>query len=65
LERLTSRKLQAGSRLVLVVGVNKRPDQEINYGSGQDVSEEALDDDRSPVKIRWFGDSYVEMPVRR
>lgn len=66
LERLTSRKVQAGSRLVLVIGVNKRPDQEINYGSGQDVSEEALDDDtKRPIKIRWFGDSYVEMPVRR
>jgi uncharacterized protein len=67
LERLTSRKLQAGSRLVLVLGVNKRPDQEINYGSGEDVSEESLDneDDRLPVKIRWYGDSYIDIPVRR
>jgi predicted acyl esterase len=65
LERLTSRKIQTGSRLVVVVGVNKRPDQEINYGSGQDVSEEALEDDKTPVKIRWFPDSYLEMPVRR
>ncbi|HVW70779.1 MAG TPA: CocE/NonD family hydrolase, partial [Steroidobacteraceae bacterium] len=65
LERLTSRKIQAGSRLILVIAVNKRPDQEINYGSGRDVSEEALEDDKTPVKIRWFGDSYIEMPVRR
>ena len=67
LERLTSRKLQAGSRLVLVLGVNKRPDQEINYGSGADVSEESLenDDDKAPVKIRWYGDSYIDIPVRR
>jgi uncharacterized protein len=66
-ERLTSRKLQAGSRLVLVLGVNKRPDQEINYGSGEDVSAESLGDDagKVPVKIRWYGDSYIEMPVRR
>jgi hypothetical protein len=67
LERLTSRKLQAGSRLVLVLGVNKRPDQEINYGSGEDVSAESLadDDDKLPVKIRWYGDSYIDVPVRR
>ncbi len=67
LERLTSRKLQAGSRLVLVLGVNKRPDQEINYGSGDDVSAESLadDDDKVPVKIRWYGDSYIDIPVRR
>jgi uncharacterized protein len=67
IERLTSRKLQAGSRLVLVLGVNKRPDEEINYGSGDDVSEESLDsdDDKVPVKIRWWGDSFIEVPVRR
>ena len=67
LERLTSRKLEAGSRLVLVLGVNKRPDQEINYGSGEDVSAESLadDDDKLPVKIRWYGDSYIDVPVRR
>lgn len=67
LERLTSRKIQAGSRLVLVLGVNKRPDQQINYGSGGDVAEESLEDNdnKVPVKIRWYGDSYIEMPVRR
>jgi hypothetical protein len=67
IERLTSRKLQAGSRLVLVLGVNKRPDQEINYGGGEDVSAESLEDpdDKEPVKLRWYGDSYIDIPVRR
>ncbi|HEY0339638.1 MAG TPA: CocE/NonD family hydrolase [Steroidobacteraceae bacterium] len=67
IERLTSRKLEAGSRLVLVLGVNKRPDQEINYGGGEDVSAESLDDpdDKLPIKIRWYGDSYIDIPVRR
>ena len=66
-ERLTSRRLQVGSRLVLVIGVNKRPDQEINYGTGDDVSAVSLEDDDSkvPVKVRWWGDSYFEVPVRR
>jgi hypothetical protein len=67
IERLTSRKLEAGSRLVLVLGVNKRPDQEINYGGGDDVSVGSLEDpdDKEPVKVRWYGDSYVDIPVQR
>ncbi|MGH8322973.1 MAG: CocE/NonD family hydrolase C-terminal non-catalytic domain-containing protein, partial [Steroidobacteraceae bacterium] len=65
IDRLTSRRLQAGSRLVLVLAVNKRPDEEINYGTGEDVSSESLGDDKVPVKIRWYGDSYIEIPVRR
>ncbi len=66
-ERLTIRRLQAGSRLVLVLGVNKRADEQINYGTADDVSEVALGDDESkvPVKIRWYRDSYLEVPVRR
>jgi hypothetical protein len=64
-ERLMSRKLQSGSRLVLVLGVNKRPDQEINYGTGNDVSEESLADGKVPVKIRWYSGSYIEIPVQK
>jgi len=64
-ERMTSRLLQQGSRLVMVLGVNKRPDREINYGTGGDVSEESIDDGKVPVKIRWHNDSYVDIPIRR
>lgn len=64
-ERITSRRLETGSRLALVLGINKRPDREINYGLGNDVSEESLADGRIPLKIRWYGDSYLDIPVRR
>jgi len=64
-ERMTSRQLQQGSRLVMVLGINKRPDREINYGTGGDVSEESIEDGKIPVKIRWHNDSYIEIPVRR
>jgi hypothetical protein len=63
-ERLTSRRLQAGSRLVMVLGINKRPDQQINYGTGQDVSDESIADATSALKIRWYGSSYIDIPVR-
>ncbi len=64
-ERLTSRKLEAGNRLILILGVNKRADQQINYGTGTDVSDESIEDAKVPVKVRWYSDSYLEFPARR
>ena len=64
-ERMTSRLLQTGSRLVMVLGVNKRPDREINYGTGDDVSEETIASGKTPIKIRWYSNSYIDIPIRR
>ncbi|HKY89989.1 MAG TPA: CocE/NonD family hydrolase [Nevskiaceae bacterium] len=63
--QVASRRLQAGSRIVVVIGVNKRPDREINYGTGKDVSVETKRDGRKPLKIRWYGGSHVELPIAR
>ncbi len=62
-DRLGSRRLEAGSRLVLVLGVTKRPDRQINYGTGAPVNDENIDDATVPLKIRWYSDSYVNIPV--
>jgi len=64
-ERLTSRQLQAGSRIALVLSIGKRPDREINYGTGGDVSEESIADGKIPIKIRWYSDSYIDIPVHK
>jgi len=64
-ERMTSRQLKPGSRLVMILGVSKRPDREINYGTGDDVSEETIADGSVPLQIAWYSDSYIEIPVRR
>jgi uncharacterized protein len=64
-ERLTARRLQQGSRLVIVLGVNKRADQQINYGAGNDVSEESRTDAPEPLRIRWHNSGYLDVPVRR
>jgi putative CocE/NonD family hydrolase len=61
--RLLSRSFAAGSRLVLVLSVNKRPDQEINYGSGKAVATESISAATSPLKIRWFSSSYIDVPA--
>ncbi|MGH8137054.1 MAG: CocE/NonD family hydrolase [Steroidobacteraceae bacterium] len=64
-ERLTSRKLDVGSRVVVVLGVNKRPDRQVNYGTGAAVNEESIADGKVPLRIRWYSDSYLDIPVRR
>ncbi len=61
--RLTSRQLQPDSRIVVLLNVIKQPDFQINYGTGKDVSDETIADAGEPLEIRWFGDSFVELPV--
>lgn len=60
-ERATACRLAAGSRIVLLVGLNRRPDRQINYGSGKDVNSETIADARWPVRVRWHARSYVEI----
>jgi putative CocE/NonD family hydrolase len=64
-ERMLSRRVQAGSRLAVVLSLNKRPDQQINYGTGNEVSGESIAQGKVPIKVRWFGGTYVDLPVRR
>ena len=64
-ERLTSRRLQPASRIVVVLRVNKQPDMQINYGTGGDVAAETIADATTPLRIEWLGDSVVEIPVWR
>jgi uncharacterized protein len=63
--RLMSRRLERGSRIVAVVGPIKQPGQQINYGSGNDVSDETVADAGEPLEIRSFGASYIDIPIRR
>jgi len=62
--RLTSRLIQNGSRLVVLINIIKQPDMQINYGTGKDVSDETISDAQEPLKISWYGDSYIELPVK-
>lgn len=63
-ERFVSRKLSAGSRLVAVLGVNRRPDREVNFGSGKDVREESAGvDGIEPLRLRWFRGTHIDLPV--
>jgi putative CocE/NonD family hydrolase len=61
--QVLGRRLQAGSRIVITIAVNKRPDRQINYGTGGDVSTESLQDARIPLRIRWYSGTYFDLPV--
>ncbi|HEV7593489.1 MAG TPA: CocE/NonD family hydrolase [Gemmatimonadaceae bacterium] len=63
--RLTSRQFEPGSRLVVVLGVIKQPGEQINYGTGRDVSQERIADAKEPLHIEWLNQSFVTVPVGR
>jgi putative CocE/NonD family hydrolase len=60
---MTCKQLVKGSRLVVVLGINKDSGWQINYGTGKDVSDETIDDAKPPLQIKWFADSYIKVPV--
>jgi uncharacterized protein len=60
---LTSRQLQKGSRIVVLIGVNKSPNYQINYGTGKDVSDETMADAKVPLEIKWFKSSFIKIPI--
>ncbi|GHN01159.1 hypothetical protein WSM22_26480 [Cytophagales bacterium WSM2-2] len=60
---ITGKQLSKGSRIVIVVGVNKNPEWQVNYGTGKDVSDETIADAKEPLKIKWYCDSYIKIPV--
>lgn len=62
---MTVKQLSKGSRLIVVIGINKNRDWQINYGTGKDVSDETIADANEPLKIKWFTDSYIKVPVLR
>ncbi len=61
--RMTSKQLSKGSRLLVVLTINKNPFAQINYGTGKDVSTETIKDAGEPLNIWWRNDSYVNVPL--
>ncbi|MCC6329719.1 MAG: CocE/NonD family hydrolase [Acidobacteria bacterium] len=60
---LVSKQLQKGSRLLVKISVNKNPFSQINYGTGKDVSDETIQDAGEPLRVKWYNDSFVKIPV--
>jgi uncharacterized protein len=62
---VTSKQLQKGSRIIVTIGVNKSPNWQVNYGTGQDVSDETIKDAAVPLQIKWYNSSWIALPVLR
>ncbi len=61
--RIISRMIRPGSRLLIILNVNKNPYDEINYGTGKDVSREDIRDAKEPLKVKWQTNSYIKFPI--
>lgn len=61
--KLISKKLEKGSRIVVVVNVNKNNNAQINYGTGKDVNEENIKDAVIPLQINFTGNSSISLPI--
>ena len=61
--RFVSKKISKGSRLVILLNINKHPFEIINYGSGKPVSDETMQDAGEPLQIKWHNDSFIKIPV--
>lgn len=64
-QTVAGRLMPAGSRLVAVVAVPKRPELQINYGTGRDVSDESIADAKTPLSVRFAVGSYLDFGIRR
>ncbi|KQW98473.1 CocE/NonD family hydrolase [Flavobacterium sp. Root420] len=60
---LVSKQLSKGSQLVAVINVNKNRFSELNYGTGKTVTEETIEDAKEPLKVKWYNDSFVKIPI--
>jgi len=60
---LVSKKLSKGSRLLIHLNVNKNAFSELNYGTGKAVSEETIKDANEALEVKWYNDSFVEIPI--
>ncbi|RAJ05484.1 hypothetical protein LX64_02642 [Chitinophaga skermanii] len=61
--RFVSKRIRKGSKLVVLLNINKHPFEIINYGSGKQVSAETIKDAGAPLRIHWYNDSYIKIPV--
>jgi putative CocE/NonD family hydrolase len=61
--RFVSKKITEGSRLLILLNINKHPFEIINYGSGKPVSDETIKDADEPLQIKWHNESYIEIPI--
>jgi putative CocE/NonD family hydrolase len=61
--RFVSKKIGKGSRLVILLNINKHPFEIINYGTGKPVVDETIKDAGEPLQIKWHNSSFIKIPI--
>ena len=62
--QMMAQVIEQGSRLVLVVDVNKNEFAQVNMGTGKDVSEEVIADGKNKLEITWHSSSKLHLPIK-
>ncbi|WP_394225393.1 CocE/NonD family hydrolase [Pseudoalteromonas spongiae] len=62
--RFTSKLIKKGSKIVLVLNVNKNTDAQVNLGSGKPVNHESIADTGEPMNLKWYLSSEINLPLK-
>ena len=62
--RFTSKLIKKGSKIVLVLNVNKNVDAQINLGTGKQVNHEHISESGESLKLKWFLSSQINLPLK-
>ncbi|WP_371373400.1 CocE/NonD family hydrolase [Thalassotalea aquiviva] len=62
--RFTSKLIKKGSKLVLVLNVNKNVAAQVNLGTGKPVNYEHISEAGEPLKLKWFLSSQINLPLK-
>ena len=62
--RFTSKLIKKGSKIVLVLNVNKNTDAQVNLGSGKPVNYESIEDAGEPMILKWYLSSEINLPLK-
>jgi putative CocE/NonD family hydrolase len=62
--RFTSKLIKKGSKIVLVLNVNKNTEAQVNLGSGKPVNHEQLIDAGEDLKLKWYLSSQINLPLK-
>ena len=62
--RFTSKLVKKGSKIALVLNVNKNVDAQVNLGTGKPVNHEHISESGEPLKLKWFLSSQINLPLK-
>jgi putative CocE/NonD family hydrolase len=63
--KMTAKLIGKGSRIIIVLDVNKNSNAQVNLGTGKDVSDETIADAGEPLQIKWYSDSEINIPIKK